>query len=122
MADEEHLKIIRQGLDTRQVIARFEAERQALAVMEHPGIARVIDAGATTAGRPYFVMELVDGDPISKYCEDHQFSVEQRLQLFGGGVPQGQGVHDPQAIWVRQGGMNLGPALQTRGETLLSVH
>src|SRR5216110_1184863 len=64
------LKIIKLGLDTRQVIARFEAERQALAMMEHPNIARVLDAGTTDRGRPYFVMELVKGIPITDYCDE----------------------------------------------------
>jgi serine/threonine protein kinase/Flp pilus assembly protein TadD len=76
------LKIIKPGMDTRQVIARFEAERQALAVMDHPNIAKVLDAGTTEGGRPYFVMELVKGIPITKYCDDHKLSVRERLQLF----------------------------------------
>ncbi|MBL8880949.1 MAG: serine/threonine protein kinase, partial [Phycisphaerales bacterium] len=76
------LKIIKAGMDTRQVIARFEAERQALALMDHPNIARVFDAGATEAGRPYFVMELVRGEPITKYCDREQLPIERRLQLF----------------------------------------
>src|SRR5262245_46316922 len=76
------LKIIKLGMDTRQVIARFEAERQALAMMEHPNIARVLDAGATEAGRPYFVMELVRGDPITQYCDRHNLSTRDRLHLF----------------------------------------
>ena len=63
------LKVIKPGMDTRQVIARFEAERQALALMDHPNIARVLDAGTTDAGRPYFVMELVKGMPITEYCD-----------------------------------------------------
>ncbi|HSN54541.1 MAG TPA: protein kinase, partial [Candidatus Sulfomarinibacteraceae bacterium] len=62
------LKIIKLGMDTREVMARFDAERQALAMMDHPNIARVIDAGATETGRPYFVMDLVKGDPITRYC------------------------------------------------------
>src|SRR6266487_3089701 len=65
------LKVIKPGMDSRQVIARFEAERQALAMMDHVNIARVFDAGATEAGRPYFVMELVHGVPITKYCDDN---------------------------------------------------
>ncbi len=77
------LKIIKAGMDTRQVIARFEAERQALALMDHPNIARVFDAGATEQGRPYFVMELVRGEPITKYCDREQLSIERRLELFG---------------------------------------
>jgi serine/threonine protein kinase len=76
------LKIIKLGMDTRQVIARFEAERQALALMDHPNIAKVLDAGATDTGRPYFVMELVKGVPITKYCDDHKLSTEDRLRLF----------------------------------------
>ena len=76
------LKIIKLGMDTRQVIARFDAERQALAMMDHPNIARVLDAGATEAGRPYFVMEMVDGVPITEYCDTNCLSVEQRLRLF----------------------------------------
>ncbi len=76
------LKIIKPGMDTRQVIARFEAERQALALMDHPNIARVLDAGATEAGRPYFVMELVRGVPITEYCDQAQLSVRDRLDLF----------------------------------------
>ncbi len=76
------LKILKLGMDTRQVIARFEAERQALAMMEHPNIARVIDAGATATGRPYFVMELVDGIRITGYCASHQLALNLRLQLL----------------------------------------
>ncbi len=76
------LKIIKLGMDTREVIARFDAERQALAMMEHPHIARVLDAGATDSGRPYFVMELVDGEPIASYCDQNRLSIEERLRLF----------------------------------------
>jgi serine/threonine protein kinase/cell division protein ZapA (FtsZ GTPase activity inhibitor) len=76
------LKIIKLGMDTREVIARFDAERQALAMMEHPHIARVLDAGATDSGRPYFVMELVDGEPIARYCDQSRLSIEERLRLF----------------------------------------
>lgn len=76
------LKVIKLGMDTQQVVARFEQERQALAVMDHPCIARVYDAGATDAGRPYFVMELVSGDSIVSYCDQHNITIEQRLQLF----------------------------------------
>ena len=76
------LKVIKLGMDTRQVIARFEAERQALAMMNHPDIARVFDAGATDAGRPYFVMEFVDGVPITKYCDEHRLTMTARLELF----------------------------------------
>ena len=76
------LKLIKWGMDTRQVVARFEAERQALAMMTHPGIARVLDAGATEEGRPYFVMELVDGKPIHEYCDAGRLDTAARLALF----------------------------------------
>jgi serine/threonine protein kinase/tetratricopeptide (TPR) repeat protein len=76
------LKIIKLGMDTNRVIARFEAERQALALMEHPNIARVLDAGATDTGRPYFVMELVKGVPITEYCDTNRLSTHERLALF----------------------------------------
>ena len=76
------LKIIKLGMDTKQVVARFEAERQALALMDHPNIAKVLDAGATDSGRPYFVMELVKGMPITKYFEQEGTEVTERLQLF----------------------------------------
>jgi WD40 repeat protein/serine/threonine protein kinase len=76
------LKVIKLGMDTKQVIARFEAERQALAIMDHPNIAKVFDAGATDAGRPYFVMELVPGAKITDYCDRHKLSTRQRLDLF----------------------------------------
>ena len=76
------LKIIRPGMDTEQVIARFEAERQALAVMDHPNVAKVFDAGTTGSGRPYFVMELVAGQAITKYCDELRLSVRERLELF----------------------------------------
>jgi serine/threonine protein kinase/WD40 repeat protein/regulation of enolase protein 1 (concanavalin A-like superfamily) len=89
MAEQQHpvrrkvaLKIIKPGMDTREVIARFESERQALALMDHPNIARVLDAGATASGRPYFVMELVKGVPITEYCDKNNLSTEKRLELF----------------------------------------
>jgi serine/threonine protein kinase len=89
MADQETpvrrrvaLKIIKAGMDTKQVIARFEQERQALAMMDHPSIARVLDAGATTTGRPYFVMELVRGVKITDYCDDQGLSTAERIELF----------------------------------------
>ena len=69
-------------MDTREVVARFEAERQALALMDHPNIAKVFDAGATDAGRPYFAMELVKGTPITEYCDRQQLSTRERLALF----------------------------------------
>jgi serine/threonine protein kinase/tetratricopeptide (TPR) repeat protein len=76
------LKVLKPGMDTRQVIARFEAERQALALMDHPNIAKVLDAGATTSGRPYFVMELVKGVPVTKFCDDNRLALTERLDLF----------------------------------------
>jgi eukaryotic-like serine/threonine-protein kinase len=89
MAEQTHpvqrkvaVKVIKAGMDSRQVIARFEAERQALAMMDHVNIARVFDAGATESGRPYFVMELVRGVPITKYCDDNRLTPRQRLELF----------------------------------------
>jgi eukaryotic-like serine/threonine-protein kinase len=76
------LKVIKPGMDTKAVIARFEAERQALAMMDHPNVAKVLDAGATSAGRPYFVMEVVRGIRITDYCNQSRFSVRERLSLF----------------------------------------
>jgi serine/threonine protein kinase/Flp pilus assembly protein TadD len=76
------LKVIKPGMDTRQVIARFEAERQALALMDHPNIAKVFDGGETASGRPYFVMELVQGVPITRYCDEHRLAPRERLGLF----------------------------------------
>ena len=77
------LKVIKLGMDTREVVARFEAERQALAVMDHPGIARVFDAGATDAGRPFFVMELVEGEPITAVLRPAPASpIRERVELF----------------------------------------
>jgi WD40 repeat protein/serine/threonine protein kinase len=89
MAEQQHpvrrkvaLKVIKPGMDTKQVIARFEAERQALALMDHPYIARVLDAGATDTGRPYFVMELVRGIPITDFCDANRLTPRERLELF----------------------------------------
>src|SRR4029077_20231648 len=76
------LKVIKPGMDTRQVIARFEAERQALALMDHPNIAKVLDGGTTESGRPYFVMELVQGLPVTRFCDESNLSTADRLQLF----------------------------------------
>ncbi len=76
------LKIIKPGMDTKEVIARFEAERQALAIMDHPNIAKVLDAGSTESGRPYFVMELVRGVPITDYCDQNKLTTGERLELF----------------------------------------
>jgi serine/threonine protein kinase/tetratricopeptide (TPR) repeat protein len=76
------LKLIKAGMDSQSVIERFESERQALAIMDHPNIAKVFDAGTTPSGRPFFVMELVDGQPITKYCDQRRLNTDQRLQLF----------------------------------------
>ncbi|MEP0846613.1 MAG: protein kinase [Phycisphaerae bacterium] len=76
------LKILKLGMDSRRVIARFEQERQALALMDHPNIARVYDAGTSSSGRPYFVMELVRGAPVTQFCDQHKLTIEQRLRLF----------------------------------------
>ena len=89
MAEQVHpvrrrvaLKVVKSGMDSKEVIARFEAERQALAMMDHENIARIFDAGKTEQGSPYFVMELVRGCPITKYCDDHKLSISDRLSLF----------------------------------------
>src|SRR5580698_5917637 len=76
------IKLIKAGMDTREVVARFESERQALALMDHPAIAKVFDAGATPLGAPYFVMEYVAGVPITTYCDSHRLSTRERLELF----------------------------------------
>jgi len=76
------IKVIKPGMDTQEVITRFEAERQALALMDHPNIARVLDAGTTDSGRPYFVMELVHGIPITDYCDRNRLTPRERLELF----------------------------------------
>ena len=76
------LKLIKAGMDTREVVARFESERQALALMDHPAIARVFDGGSTPEGRPYFVMEYVAGVPITDHCDTQRLSTFERLQLF----------------------------------------
>lgn len=79
---EVALKVVKLGMDTRRVIARFEVERQALSLMDHPHIARVLDAGATDSGRPYFVMELVEGEPLTDYCRRRDLSLRQRIELL----------------------------------------
>lgn len=88
------LKVIKIGMDTKEVLARFEAERQALALLDHPNIARILDAGATTAGRPYFVMELVSGLPITRYCDEHRLSIEERVTLVRQACTALQHAHD----------------------------
>jgi serine/threonine protein kinase/tetratricopeptide (TPR) repeat protein len=92
------LKIIKPGMDTREVIARFEAERQALALMDHPNIARVFDGGATDSGRPYFVMELVKGVPITEFCDEHHLTPRERLELFLGVIQAVQHAHQKGVI------------------------
>ena len=81
------LKVIKLGMDTKQVIARFEAERQALALMDHPNIAKVLDAGATETGRPYFVMELVRGIKITEFCDENKLSTRRAAQAVHPGLP-----------------------------------
>jgi serine/threonine protein kinase len=76
------VKVIKAGMDSARVLARFEAERQALALMDHPNIAKVLDAGTTDAGRPFFVMELVKGIPLTQFCDEHKLPVLDRLNLF----------------------------------------
>src|SRR5579864_2711046 len=76
------LKVIKAGMDTREVVARFEAERQALALMDHPNVARIVDGGTTASGRPYFVMDLVKGIPITDFCDQNNLTTETRLRLF----------------------------------------
>ena len=76
------IKLIKVGMDTKEVVARFQSERQALALMDHPAIAKVFDAGSTAEGRPYFVMEYVPGLPITDYCDKHKLTIRQRLELF----------------------------------------
>jgi hypothetical protein len=100
MAEQQHpvrrkvaLKVLKPGMDTRQVVARFEAERQALALMDHPQIAKVLDAGATDTGRPYFVMELVRGIPITQFCDENHSTPRERLELFVGCSRGASGAH-----------------------------
>src|SRR5215813_13162432 len=82
MVQRVALKVIKPGMDSKAVIARFEQERQALAVMDHPSVARILDGGITQSGRPYFVMEHVAGEPITQFCDRHTLSIRQRLDLF----------------------------------------
>src|SRR5215469_11056071 len=92
------LKIVKPGMDTREVVARFEAERQALAMMDHPNIARVFDGGTTESGRPYFVMELVKGVPITQYCQEHELSPRDRLHLMATVCQSAQHAHQKGVI------------------------
>jgi serine/threonine protein kinase len=89
LAEQKHpvrrrvaLKLVKAGMDTRQVVARFQSERQAIALMDHPAIAKVFDAASTPEGRPYFVMEYVAGVPITTYCDTHKLTMRERLELF----------------------------------------
>lgn len=82
MVQRVAVKIIKPGMDSRSVLARFEQERQALAVMDHPFVARVFDGGVTPSGRPYFVKEHVQGEPITDFCDRHNYTIAQRLALF----------------------------------------
>src|SRR6266571_40553 len=113
------LKLIKLGMDTKHVIARFEAERQALALMDHPNIAKVHDAGATDTGRPFFVMELVSGDPITTFCDTQKLSTEERLDLFVQVCQAVQHAHQkgvihrdikPSNVLVAYGGVGSAPA------------
>ena len=113
------LKIIKPGMDSRQVIARFEAERQALALMDHPNIAKVLDAGTTDSGRPYFVMELVKGMPIIDYCDQQQLTANERRlrqadetrQVSPRMLPRWGCLGTGKAAWRRNVGLSQGPAL-----------
>ena len=117
------LKIIKPGMDTRQVIARFEAERQALAMMDHPNIARVLDAGTTDTGRPYFVMELVKGVPITEYCDEQHLPLRERLELFVAGLPgrparPPEGHHPPRPQAVERAGRRVRRQAGAQGDRL----
>jgi hypothetical protein len=103
------LKIIKAGLDTAQVVARFEAERQALALMDHSAIARVFDAGSTDLGRPYFVMEYVRGESITSYCDRQRLTIRERLDLFVHVCEGVQHAHQ-KGIWI---GSRYGPWRRT---------
>ena len=117
------LKIIKPGMDSRQVVARFEAERQALALMDHPNIARVLDAGTTDSGRPYFVMELVQGVPITGYCDDNKLTPRERLALFVPGLPGDparppEGHHPPRHQAVQRAGDHVRRQAGAQGDRL----
>ncbi len=92
------LKLIKLGMDSKQVIARFESERQALALMNHPNVARVLDAGTSETGRPYFVMEFVPGEPVTRFCDRHHYTIRQRLELFGQACAAVQHAHQKAII------------------------
>ena len=114
------LKILKPGMDTKEVIARFEQERQALAMMDHPNIAKVFDAGTTPTGRPFFVMELVKGMSITKYCDEAGPGTHGRLGLFGDVCPALNHAHQkgvihrdikPSNVMVTLHGSKMGPPL-----------
>ena len=92
------LKVVKLGMDTAQVLARFHNERQALAMMDHPNIAQIFDAGATAKGRPYFVMEYIEGTPITQYCDRHRMTTKDRLALFLAVCRAVQHAHDKGVI------------------------
>src|SRR5437773_2036562 len=95
------IKVIKLGMDTREVIARFESERQALALMNHPNVAKVLDAGATDSGRPYFVMEYVAGEPITSFADRETLTLRPRLELFTHAYDAVQHAH-PKALSHRE--------------------
>ena len=117
------LKVIKPGMDSRQVVARFEAERQALALMDHPHIAKVLDAGATESGRPYFVMELVKGIPITRYCDERTAHDPRAAGAVHPGLPGGaarasEGDHPPRHQAVERAGGPLRREARAQGHRL----
>ena len=117
------LKVIKAGMDSRQVLARFEAERQALALMDHPNIAKVLDAGATEQGRPYFVMELVKGVPITQYCDENRLTPARAAGAVHPGLPGGaarppEGDHPPRPQAVERPGRPLRRRAGAQGDRL----
>jgi WD40 repeat protein/serine/threonine protein kinase len=115
------IKLLKPGMDTRQVAARFEAERQALALMDHPHIARVLDAGATDTGRPYFVMELVRGIPITQFCDENHLTPRERLELFVAVCQAVQHAHQKGIIHRDLKPSNVLVTLQDDGTPLVKV-
>ena len=117
------LKLIKIGMDSRAVLARFDAERQALALMDHPNIARVYDGGTTAAGQPFFVMELVSGEPITEYCDRKRLPVRARLELFVAGLPgraarPPEGDHPPRPEAQQRDGHRGGRPAHAQGHRL----
>jgi serine/threonine protein kinase len=128
MAEQQHpvrrkvaLKVIKPGMDTKQVVARFEAERQALALMDHPHLAKVLDAGTTDRGRPYFVMELIRGIPITQYCDVNQLTPHERLELFVAVCQAVQHAHQRGIIHRDLKPNNVLVTLQDEGTPLVKV-